>query len=129
MTDMVLMTDVFVSLQDHSFCYILQPSACSSNMSFSSAAVGSTLPVFERGSGTCLGVVEIVTTTQKMNYRPEVENICKALEAVNLRISTNLKSPSREFLQVYNHFYHAALPEVSDFLTSVGLGVDIIGSG
>ncbi|ESQ43091.1 hypothetical protein EUTSA_v10015281mg [Eutrema salsugineum] len=64
-----------------------------------------------------------------MNYRPEVENICKALEAVNLRISTNLKSPSREFLQVYNHFYHAALPEVSDFLTSVGLGVDIIGSG
>ncbi|ESQ53579.1 hypothetical protein EUTSA_v10024319mg [Eutrema salsugineum] len=77
------------------------------------------LPVFERGSGTCLGVVEIVTTTQKMNYRPELENICKALEAVNLRSSTNLKSPSREFLQVYNHFYHAALPEVSDFLTSV----------
>lgn len=38
------------------------------------------LPVFERGSGTCLGVVEIVTTTQKMNYRPELENICKALE-------------------------------------------------
>lgn len=38
------------------------------------------LPVFERGSGTCLGVVEIVTTTQKMNYRPELDNICKALE-------------------------------------------------
>lgn len=38
------------------------------------------LPVFESGSGTCLGVVEIVTTTQKMNYRPELENICKALE-------------------------------------------------
>ncbi|CAA7016607.1 unnamed protein product [Microthlaspi erraticum] len=77
------------------------------------------LPVFESGSGTCLGVVEIVTTTQKMNYRPELENICKALEAVNLRSSTNLKSPSREFLQVYNQFYYAALPEVSDFLTSV----------
>ena len=38
------------------------------------------LPVFESGSGICLGVVEIVTTTQKMNYRPELENICKALE-------------------------------------------------
>ncbi|CAH2076688.1 unnamed protein product [Thlaspi arvense] len=74
------------------------------------------LPVFESGSGTCLGVVEIVTTTQKMNYRPELENICKALEAVNLRSSANLKSPSRE---VYNQFYYAALPEVSDFLTSV----------
>ncbi|KAF3600594.1 hypothetical protein F2Q69_00032831 [Brassica cretica] len=52
------------------------------------------LPVFESGSGICLGVVEIVTTTQKMNYRPELENICKALEAVNLRSSANMKSPS-----------------------------------
>jgi hypothetical protein len=40
--------------------------------------------VFERGSGTCLGVVEIVTTTQKMNYRPELDNICKALEVFSL---------------------------------------------
>lgn len=38
------------------------------------------LPVFERGSGICLGVVEIVTTTQKMNYRQELEKMCKALE-------------------------------------------------
>lgn len=38
------------------------------------------LPVFERGSGKCLGVVEIVTTSLKVNYRPELENICKALE-------------------------------------------------
>jgi len=77
------------------------------------------LPVFERGSGTCLGVVEIVTTTQKMNYRPELDNICKALESVNLRSSRSLNPPSREFLQVYNEFYYAALPEVSEFLTLV----------
>lgn len=38
------------------------------------------LPVFERGSGDCLGVVEIVTTTQKINYRPDVDSVCKALE-------------------------------------------------
>ncbi|KAK6118695.1 hypothetical protein DH2020_047552 [Rehmannia glutinosa] len=38
------------------------------------------LPVFERGSGNCLGVVEIVTTSQKLNYRPELENVCRALE-------------------------------------------------
>ena len=38
------------------------------------------LPVFERASGTCLGVVEVVTTTQKINYRPELEHVCKALE-------------------------------------------------
>ncbi|KAA3482218.1 protein NLP2 [Gossypium australe] len=38
------------------------------------------LPVFEQGSGTCLGVVEIVSCTQKINYRPELEHVCKALE-------------------------------------------------
>lgn len=42
------------------------------------------LPVFERGSGTCLGVVEIVTTTQKINYRPELEHVCQALEVLLL---------------------------------------------
>ncbi|XP_056855464.1 protein NLP2-like isoform X3 [Raphanus sativus] len=83
------------------------------------------LPVFERGSGICLGVVEIVRTTQKMNYKPELENICKALEAVNLRSSENLKSPSSEFLQVYDQFYYAALPEVSVFLTSVCRSYDL----
>uniref|UniRef100_M1B680 RWP-RK domain-containing protein n=1 Tax=Solanum tuberosum TaxID=4113 RepID=M1B680_SOLTU len=35
------------------------------------------IPVFESGSGTCLGVVEIVTTIQKT---PELEDVCKALE-------------------------------------------------
>ncbi|KAH0923253.1 hypothetical protein HID58_023271 [Brassica napus] len=80
------------------------------------------VPVFERGSGTCLGVVEIITTTQKMNYRPELENICKALEAVDLRSSSNLKTPSTE---VYNDFYYAALPEISDFLASVCRSYDL----
>ncbi|CAN6881084.1 hypothetical protein HID58_078707 [Brassica napus] len=83
------------------------------------------LPVFEKGSGICLGVVEIVRTTQKMNYKPELDNICKALEAVNLRSSENLKSPSSEFLQVYNQFYYAALPEVSNFLASVCRSYDL----
>ncbi|KAF8105285.1 hypothetical protein N665_0160s0020 [Sinapis alba] len=80
------------------------------------------LPVFERCSGTCLGVVEVVTTTQKMNYRPELENICKALEAVDLRSSSNLKPPS---IEVYNDFYYAALPEISDFLASVCRSYDL----
>lgn len=38
------------------------------------------VPVFERGSGTCLGVVEMVTTSSKINYRPDLEIVCKALE-------------------------------------------------
>lgn len=38
------------------------------------------LPVFEKGSGDSLGVVEIIMTTEKFDYRPEVESVCKALE-------------------------------------------------
>ncbi|XP_010515531.1 PREDICTED: protein NLP1 [Camelina sativa] len=83
------------------------------------------LPVFERGSGICLGVVEIVTTTQKMNYRQELEKMCKALEAVDLRSSSNLNTPSSEFLQVYSDFYCAALPEIKDFLATVCRSYDL----
>ncbi|XP_010467467.1 PREDICTED: protein NLP1 [Camelina sativa] len=83
------------------------------------------LPVFERGSGICLGVVEIVTTTQKMNYRQELEKMCKALEAVDLRSSSNLNTPSSEFLQVYKDFYCAALPEIKDFLATVCRSYDL----
>ncbi|XWS26013.1 hypothetical protein CRYUN_Cryun27aG0117200 [Craigia yunnanensis] len=45
------------------------------------------LPVFEQGSRTCLGVIEVVMTTEKFKIRPELESVCKALEAVNLRSS------------------------------------------
>ncbi|GMH13504.1 hypothetical protein Nepgr_015345 [Nepenthes gracilis] len=54
------------------------------------------LPVFEKGSGNCLGVVEIVTTTQKVNYHPEVQSVCRALEAVDLRSSEILSHSKRK---------------------------------
>lgn len=38
------------------------------------------LPVLEHGSGICLGVVEIVSTHQKLDFHPELQNVCKALE-------------------------------------------------
>jgi hypothetical protein len=38
------------------------------------------MPVFERRTGACLGVVELVMTTQKINYNAEIENICNALQ-------------------------------------------------
>lgn len=44
------------------------------------------LPVFEQGSRTCLGVIEVVMTTQKIKYHPEIESVCKALE-VSYQIS------------------------------------------
>lgn len=38
------------------------------------------VPIFEQGSRTCLGVIEVVKTTQQINYGPELESVCKALE-------------------------------------------------
>jgi hypothetical protein len=38
------------------------------------------VPVFEQGSRTCLGVIEVVMTTQQSNYGRELETVCKALE-------------------------------------------------
>ncbi|CAM8901692.1 unnamed protein product [Rhodiola kirilowii] len=71
------------------------------------------LPVFEQGSGTCLGVVEIVTTCQKINYRPELETVCKALEAFQLRSSeiTGLQDS-----KILNDSYAAASPQINEFL-------------
>ncbi|GAB4838660.1 hypothetical protein Ancab_028204 [Ancistrocladus abbreviatus] len=74
------------------------------------------LPVFERGSGNCLGVVEIVTTAQKVNYRPEVETVCRALEAVDLRCS-DIVSPSKE--KSGSEGSEAALPDILGVLRIV----------
>jgi len=38
------------------------------------------VPIFEQGSKMCLGVIEVVMTTQQINYGPELESVCKALE-------------------------------------------------
>ena len=45
------------------------------------------LPVFERLGERCIGVVEIIMTSPKINYSCEVEKVCKALE---VQISTRI---------------------------------------
>jgi hypothetical protein len=52
------------------------------------------LPVFEQGNYTCLGVMELIMTRQKLNFTSEINNICSALQAVNLR-STEVSSVPR----------------------------------
>lgn len=74
------------------------------------------LPVFERGSGACLGVVEIVTTGPDFDYRPEVDDVCKALEAVDLRSSEIFTPP---IVKDRDESYHDELAEVEEILTSV----------
>ncbi|CAM8974325.1 unnamed protein product [Rhodiola kirilowii] len=74
------------------------------------------LPVFERATGTCLGVVEIVMTTQKINYRSELESICKALEAVDFRSSENLQLLDVKYC---GETCKAAFAEIRDVLSYV----------
>ncbi|TKY75326.1 NLP4 protein [Spatholobus suberectus] len=73
------------------------------------------VPVFEQGSKMCLGVVEVVMTTQQINYGPELESVCKALEAVDLRSS---KHSSIQNVKACNRSYEAALPEIQEVLRS-----------
>ncbi|EEF35231.1 protein NLP1 [Ricinus communis] len=74
------------------------------------------VPVFERGTGTCLGVVEVVTTSRNINYRSELETICKALEAFDLRSSHDFCPPS---VKACKEFCQSAVPEISEILGSV----------
>nr|WOB19938.1 NLP4 [Gossypium arboreum] len=71
------------------------------------------LPVFEQGNRTCLGVIEVVMTTEKIKIKPEMESVCKALEAVNLRSFT---ASSTGNIQACNSSYQAALPEIKEVL-------------
>ena len=38
------------------------------------------LPVFEPWGQSCIGVLELIMTSPKINYAPEVDKVCKALE-------------------------------------------------
>ncbi|KAL3514867.1 hypothetical protein ACH5RR_027584 [Cinchona calisaya] len=71
------------------------------------------VPIFEQGSRNCLGVVEVVLTTQKINYRPELDSVCKALQAVDLRSSD---VSSAENSKACDFSYQSALPEIQEIL-------------
>ncbi|VVA92002.1 unnamed protein product [Arabis nemorensis] len=71
------------------------------------------IPVFEQGSKICLGVIEVVMTTEMVKLRPELESICRALQEVDLR-STEVPIPSS--LKGCDLSYKAALPEIRNLL-------------
>ncbi|XWS38199.1 hypothetical protein CRYUN_Cryun19dG0110100 [Craigia yunnanensis] len=74
------------------------------------------LPVFEPSRQSCVGVLELVMTSRKINYAPEVDKVCKALEAVNLKSSEILDHPST---QICNKSRQNALAEILEILTVV----------
>jgi len=74
------------------------------------------LPVFESENQSCVGVVELIMATQKIHYAPEFEQVCKALQAVNLRSSEVLERPK---LQIPVESRQAVLPEILEVLIAV----------
>ncbi|XAR55165.1 hypothetical protein NMG60_11030580 [Bertholletia excelsa] len=72
------------------------------------------LPVFEQSGRCCVGVIELILTSPKINYAPEVEKVCKALEAVDLKSSEILDHPNT---QIYNEGRQKVLGEILEILT------------
>ncbi|KAF8379739.1 hypothetical protein HHK36_029187 [Tetracentron sinense] len=91
------------------------------------------LPVFEPSGQSCVGVVELILTSQKVNYAPDVDKVCKALEfknsstgikdlmtgtalAVNLKSAEVLDHPN---MQICNEGRQNALAEILEIVTVV----------
>ncbi|XXG90057.1 hypothetical protein AAC387_Pa12g1911 [Persea americana] len=74
------------------------------------------LPVFEPSGQSCVGVIELIMTAQKIHYALDVDKVCRALEAVNLKSSEVLDHPS---IQICNEGRQAALAEILQILTVV----------
>ncbi|XP_039058928.1 protein NLP7-like isoform X2 [Hibiscus syriacus] len=76
------------------------------------------LPVFEPSIQSCVGVLELIMTSQKINYAPDVDKVCKALQAVNLKSSDILDHPTSQ-PQICNKSRQNALAEILEILTVV----------
>ncbi|KAI3823702.1 hypothetical protein L1987_05142 [Smallanthus sonchifolius] len=74
------------------------------------------LPVFEPSRQSCVGVLELILTSEKINYASEVDKVCKALEAVNLKSSSILDSPNT---QICNENRQQALAEILEVIAVV----------
>ncbi|KAK1408210.1 hypothetical protein QVD17_39845 [Tagetes erecta] len=74
------------------------------------------LPVFEPSGQSCVGVIELILTSQKINYASEVDKLCKALEAVNLKSSNILDLPNK---QICNKSRQQALAEILEVIVEV----------
>ncbi|CAK7322668.1 unnamed protein product [Dovyalis caffra] len=73
------------------------------------------LPIFDPDEMFCCAVLELVTVKEKPDFDSEMENICHALEAVNLRST----APPRLLPQCLSSNKRAALSEIADVLRAV----------
>lgn len=75
------------------------------------------LPIFEDNSyeRTCCAVLELVTVKEKSDFSEEMDHVCRALEAVNLKSI----APPRLYKQCLSKNQMAALAEITDVLRAV----------
>ncbi|CAG7873865.1 unnamed protein product [Brassica rapa] len=72
------------------------------------------IPILEEASGTsCCAVMELVTSKEKHDFDKEMESVCRALQAVNLRTS---EIPRPQYLSSNQR---EALAEIKDVLRAV----------
>ncbi|MCO5592645.1 hypothetical protein L7F22_046648 [Adiantum nelumboides] len=74
------------------------------------------LPVLEKASGNCMAVIELVMPMEKVDYKTEIESICRALQDVNLF------STEKQYclpMQVQTDVRHAVFTEISEVLVAV----------
>ncbi|KAK2978640.1 hypothetical protein RJ640_019097 [Escallonia rubra] len=77
------------------------------------------LPVFERSGQSCVGVVELIMTKQKINYAPEVDKVCKALECFSCIVFSKAYLLNYACKQFRNEGRQNALAEILEILTLV----------
>ncbi|PUZ73981.1 hypothetical protein GQ55_1G029500 [Panicum hallii var. hallii] len=75
------------------------------------------LPILDPGTGSCVAVVELVTTSPRLRFAAEVDKLSKALQAVALR-GSEICRPAAEVSD--DEAAQLAMSEVSDILTTVG---------
>lgn len=76
------------------------------------------VPVFELDTQKCVAVVELVTTTEKFNFNKDIDNLCQALQKVNLK-SKEVWHHSKSEHQRYSKCRETALAEILEVLTAV----------
>ncbi|XP_031266429.1 protein NLP8-like isoform X1 [Pistacia vera] len=78
------------------------------------------LPVFEYPEMSCCAVLELVTVKEKPNFDLEMENVCNALQAVNLRTTAPPCLLPQVLLEpCISRNQRAALAEITDVLRAV----------
>ncbi|KAG9444668.1 hypothetical protein H6P81_016008 [Aristolochia fimbriata] len=74
------------------------------------------VPIFDPCDQSCCAVLELVTTKEKPNFDPEMDTVCRAIQAVDLRTVDARVSPQ---MKTYSNAQKAAFVEIMDVFRAV----------